>query len=215
MAARIVLVDYSKGNLLSVARSLADVGAEVAITDDPAVICSASGIVLPGVGSLEDAMGFIGASGVGEALVDALARNVPFLGICLGEHLLMESGEESESGSCAALGVLKGTVTRLDGSVLKVPHVGWDQIEITQTGRACPLFEGIEDGAHVYFTHSYALADDVDPSLVAAYTDYTRRFPSAIWRDNIFAVQFHPEKSSRVGLAILRNFVRLVPEEGR
>lgn len=212
MAPRIVLVDYHKGNLLSVARSLSDVGAEVAITDDPAKIRAAAGLVLPGVGSFEDAMGFLHGSGVAEALTDALARTVPFLGICLGEHLIMESGDESAGGYCAGLGVVGGSVRKLDGSVLKVPHVGWDQLELTELGRRCPLFEGVGDGAHVYFTHSYALDDDVDEGIVAAYTAYTRRFASAIWDGSaLFAVQFHPEKSSTVGLRILKNFVSLVP----
>ena len=212
MAPRIVIIDYHKGNLLSVARSLSDVGAKVEISDNPAKIRAAAALVLPGVGSFEDAMGFLEESGIGEALVDALDRRVPFLGICLGEHLIMESGDESESGFCEGLGVVKGTVRRLDGSALKVPHVGWDQLELTDVGRRCQLFAGVEDGAHVYFTHSYALADDIDTALVAARTNYTRDFPSAIWDGgNLFAVQFHPEKSSTVGLHILKNFVRLVP----
>ena len=157
MAPRIVIIDYHKGNLLSVARSLTDVGAEVEITDDPDKIAAAEALVLPGVGSFEDAMGFLNGSGEGAALVDALARRVPFLGICLGEHLIMEGGDEAESGWCEGLGVVKGTVRRLDDSMLKVPHVGWDQLELTDVGRRCPLFAGVEDGAHVYFTHSYEL----------------------------------------------------------
>ena len=210
MAPKIVIVDYHKGNLLSVARSLADVGAEVEVTDDPTKIRAASGLVLPGVGSFEDAMGYLVESGEGEAIADVISRDVPFLGICLGQHLIMESGDEAESGFCAGLGAVPGTVRRLDDAELKVPHVGWDQLEITEHGRACPLLEGIEDGAHVYFTHSYALAEDVDAAIVATYTDYTRRFPSTIWRGNLFAMQFHPEKSSRVGLRILSNFAHLV-----
>ena len=210
MAPRIVIVDYHKGNLLSVARSLSDVGADVEVTDDPAKIRAASGLVLPGVGSFEDAMGYLVESGEGEAIADVISRDVPFLGICLGQHLIMESGDEAESGFCAGLGAVPGTVRRLDDAELKVPHVGWDQLEITEHGRACPLLAGIEDGAHVYFTHSYALAEDVDPAIVATYTDYTRRFPSTIWCGNLFAMQFHPEKSSRVGLRILSNFAQLV-----
>ena len=211
MAARIVIIDYHKGNLLSVARSLSDVGAEVEITDDPRKIATAKALVLPGVGSFEDAMGFLNESGEGAALVDALPRGVPVLGSCLGEHLIMESGDESESGFCEGLGVVKGTVRRPESSTLKVPHVGWDQLELTEVGRRCPLFEGVDNGAHVYFTHSYALSDDLDEGVIAARTDYTRAFPSAIWNgENLFAVQFHPEKSSTVGLRILENFVRLV-----
>ena len=193
MAPRIVIIDYHKGNLLSVARSLSDVGAEVEITDDPGKIAAAEALVLPGVGSFEDAMGFLGESGEGAALVDALTG----------------------SGWCEGLGVVRGTVRRLDDSTLKVPHVGWDQLELTDVGRSCPLFAGVADGAHVYFTHSYALSDDVDPGVVAARTDYTRAFPSAIWDGGtLFAVQFHPEKSSTVGLRILENFVRLVQGGG-
>ena len=215
MAPRIVIIDYHKGNLLSVARSLSDVGAEVEITDDPGKIAAAEALVLPGVGSFEDAMGFLDESGEGAALVDALTRKVPFLGICLGEHLIMEGGDEAESGWCEGLGVVRGTVRRLDDSTLKVPHVGWDQLELTDVGRSCPLFAGVADGAHVYFTHSYALSDAVDPGVVAARTDYTRAFPSAIWDGGtLFAVQFHPEKSSTVGLRILENFVRLVQGGG-
>lgn len=209
MAPKITVVDYHKGNLLSVVRSLVDVGAEAEVTDDPAKIRAASAVVLPGVGSLEDAMGYISQSGQDEALMDVIERDVPFLGICLGQHLIMESGDEAEEGYCEALGAVSGTVRRLEPGTLKVPHVGWDQLEITEHGRACPLLAGIEDGAHVYFTHSYALAEDVDPAIVATYTDYTRRFPSTIWRDNVFAMQFHPEKSSRVGLRILSNFAQL------
>ncbi len=212
MAPRIVLIDYHKGNLLSVARSLSDVGAEITITDEPDKIRAAAGLVLPGVGSFEDAMGFLHESGVAEALADALARKVPFLGICLGEHLIMEYGDESAGGYCAGMGMVRGSVRKLDGSTLKVPHVGWNQLELTESGRRCPLFAGVEDGAHVYFTHSHALDDDVDEGIVAAYTSYTRRFASAIWDGSaLFAVQFHPEKSSTVGLRILKNFVSLVP----
>lgn len=212
MAPRIVLIDYHKGNLLSVVRSLSDVGAEVTITDEPDKIRAAAGLVLPGVGSFEDAMGFLHESGVAEALADALARKVPFLGICLGEHLIMEYGDESAGGYCAGMGMVRGSVRKLDGSALKVPHVGWDQLELTGLGHRCPLFEGVGDGAHVYFTHSYALDDDVDEGIVTAYTGYTRRFASAIWDGSaLFAVQFHPEKSSTVGLRILKNFVSLVP----
>ena len=210
MAPRIVIIDYHKGNLLSVARSLSDVGAEVEITDDPGKIAAAEALVLPGVGSFEDAMGFLGESGEGAALVDALTRKVPFLGICLGEHLIMEGGDEAGSGWCEGLGVVRGTVRRLDDSTLKVPHVGWDQLHLTGHGRACPLLVDVPEGSNVYFTHSYAVSDDVDDAIVATRTHYVRSFASTVWSDNIFGVQFHPEKSSATGLRILSNFLRYV-----
>ena len=216
MAGRIVVVDYHKGNLLSVVRSLVDVGADAVISDEPAVISGASAVVLPGVGSLEDAMDYMRASGQDEAVCDSIARGVPFLGICLGQHLLMERGDERthehapDDVWCPGLGVIPGSARRLDGGRLKVPHVGWDQIHLTEAGRACLLFAGVAEGANMYFTHSYALDDDVAPNLVAARTHYTRSFASAIWRDNVYAVQFHPEKSSVEGLKILSNFVGIV-----
>ena len=210
MAGRIVVVDYHKGNLLSVVRSLAECGGDAHVTDDPAAIAAADAVVLPGVGAFEDAMAYMNESGQAEAVCAAVRRGVPFLGICLGEHLVVSRGNESSDGSWVeGMGLVQGSATRLDGSRLKVPHVGWDQLHLTDHGRACPLFKGVAEGANVYFTHSYALDNDVDTDVVAARTHYTRSFASAIWRDNLFAVQFHPEKSSACGLTILRNFVGL------
>lgn len=208
MAKKIVVVDYHKGNLLSVARGIADAGAEALVTDDPDAIAAADALVLPGVGAFGDAMAYMGPSGQADAIRDAVAAGAPFLGICLGLQLLFERGSECEGADWAqGLGILKGSVTRLESGRLKVPHVGWDQVHLTDHGRACPLFAGVPEGANVYFTHSYALADDVDPSVVAARTHYTRSFASAVWSGNVFGVQFHPEKSSAMGLAILKNFV--------
>ena len=207
---RIVVVDYHKGNLSSVERGLTEVGGTALVSDDPQAIRDASAIVLPGVGSFGDAAAYLRESGQGEAILDAIGRGVPFLGICLGLQLLFERGSETGDGSWAeGLGVLAGSATRLESSRLKVPHVGWDQLDLTDHGRACPLLAGVAEGAHVYFTHSYALADDVDPAFVAARTHYARSFASAVWRDRVFGVQFHPEKSSAVGRGILANFVRL------
>ena len=215
MSGKIVVVDYHGGNLLSVARGLSDAGGSVTVTDDPAAIRGAAGLLLPGVGGFEDAMGYVGPSGQGEALVDAIGRGVPFLGICLGLHLLFERGDESADGSWVrGLGVLAGSVTRLESGRLKVPHVGWDQVHLTGHGRECPLLAGVPEGANVYFTHSYAVGDDVDPAVVAARTHYARSFASAVWSGNVFGVQFHPEKSSARGLGILRNFVGLVEGGG-
>ena len=216
MARPIVIVDYHKGNLRSVERGLAEAGGSVLVTDDPAIIAESSALVLPGVGSFGDAMAYLCESGQREAILAALGRGVPFLGICLGLQLLFERGSETDDGSWApGLGVMMGSATRLESSRLKVPHVGWDQLDLTPSGRACPLFEGVAEGAHVYFTHSYALADDVPAGLVTARTHYARSFASAAWdRANTYGVQFHPEKSSAVGLQILRNFVRLAGSAG-
>ena len=207
---RIVVVDYHKGNLSSVERGLTEVGGTALVSDDPQAIRAASAVVLPGVGSFGDAAAYLRESGEGEAILDAIGRGVPFLGICLGLQLLFERGSETGDGSWAeGLGVLAGSATRLESSRLKVPHVGWDQLDLTDHGRACPLLAGVAEGAHVYFTHSYALSDDVDSAFVAARTHYARSFASAVWRDHVFGVQFHPEKSSAVGRGILANFVRL------
>lgn len=208
MPGRIVVVDYHKGNLLSVTRGLAEAGGDAVTSDDPAAIRAASGVVLPGVGSFGDAIGYMRESGQAEAVLDAVGRGVPFLGICLGLQLLFERGSETDDGSWAeGLGVLAGSATRLESGRLKVPHVGWDQLHLTAHGRACPLLADVPEGANVYFTHSYALADDVSDEFVAARTHYARSFASAVWRDNVCGVQFHPEKSSAVGLGILRSFV--------
>ena len=210
----IAVVDYHKGNLLSVVRSLSDVGARAEATDDPSVLCAADAVVVPGVGAFEDAMSFLVASGEGDAIKEAASRGVPFLGICLGLHVLFERGEERSDGQAGewvtGLGLLSGSVTRLVSGRLKVPHVGWDQLHLTPHGRQCALYEGVPEGANVYFTHSFAVADDVDDAVVTTRSHYTRSFASGVWANNIYGVQFHPEKSSSTGLAILRNFVKAV-----
>lgn len=211
---QIAIVDYHKGNLSSVLRSLTDVGARAQTTDDPAVIAAADAVVVPGVGAFEDAMAFLDASGESDAIRDAVGRGVPFLGICLGMHVLFERGDERSDGKAGeavpGLGILRGSVTRLESGRLKVPHVGWDQMHLTSHGRECALHEGIPEGANVYFTHSFAAADDVEDAVVAARTHYTRSFACGVWADNVYGVQFHPEKSSTTGITILRNFVQLI-----
>lgn len=218
----IVVVDYHKGNLSSVERGLVRAGGVAVVTDDPDVIRSADALVLPGVGSFYDAMEYMRASGQAEAVCEALGRGVPFLGICLGFQLLFERGEEGVLEDAPGfpwtpgLGVLPGSVVRMKSDSLKVPHVGWNQLDTTAVGRTCPLLAGVERGSHMYFTHSYV----VDPATVraedvAATTDYTLDFPSVVWRDAIFGCQFHPEKSSTEGLAILRNFVSIVKGDAR
>lgn len=204
---QLVVIDYHKGNLSSVERSLADCGADVAITDDPARIAEAPAVVLPGVGSFYDAMSFMRETGQDKAVLSAVEKGAAFLGICLGQHLIFERGDEGADGWMDGIGLMRGSIARLESSTLKVPHVGWNQLEIGEQGRSCPLLDGIESGAHVYFTHSYATAGDIDPAVVAATTDYTRSFASCTWSEKVFAVQFHPEKSSATGMRILRNFV--------
>ena len=230
----IVVIDYHKGNLSSVRRGLMRAGWDDVVTsDDPAAIRAAAGLVLPGVGSFYDAIEFMRESGQDEAVLEAIGRGVPFLGICLGLQLLCARGDEgvpAEAGASVetaaaapvdapgvsdgpwtpGLGVLAGSVTRLESARLKVPHVGWDQLHVTEAGRDCPLLAGVPEGANVYFTHSYAVADDADASQVAARTHYVRSFPCVAWRGNVFGCQFHPEKSSATGLMILRNFVSIV-----
>ena len=210
----IAVVDYHKGNLLSVVRSLSDVGADARATDSPSEIGRADAVVVPGVGAFEDAMAFINESGQAEAIVDASHRGVPFLGICLGLHVLFERGDERSDGKAGewieGLSLFPGSVTRLESGRLKVPHVGWDQLHLTRHGRECALYEGVPEGANVYFTHSYALADDVNESVVTTRSHYTRSFASGVWENNVYGVQFHPEKSSTTGLTILRNFVQKV-----
>ena len=218
MAAPIVVVDYHKGNLLSVVRGLSEVGGEASISDDPAAIAGASGIVLPGVGSFEDAMSYMSESGQADAVREAVGRGVPFLGICLGLQLLFERGDERTDGKLHGasdperwvdgLGVLRGSATRLRSGRLKVPHVGWDQIHLTAHGQACPLFRGVPEGANVYFTHSYALDDDVEDKVVATRTYYVRSFASSVWSENVYGVQFHPESvMTPDGKLILKNFL--------
>ncbi len=213
----IVVVDYHKGNLSSVRRGLMRAGyGNVLISDEPAVIEAAAGVVLPGVGSFADAIAFMREAGQDKAILAAVGRGVPFLGICLGLQLLCERGDEGvaqegeghmwESG----LGLLCGSCTRLDSARLKVPHVGWDQLHVSEAGRACPLLAGVPEGANVYFTHSYAVDADARADEVAAATHYVRSFPCVMWKGNVFGCQFHPEKSSATGLAILKNFVRIV-----
>lgn len=215
-APEIVVVDYHKGNLSSVVRSVAAVGGDVGISDDPAVIARATGIIMPGVGSFEDAMSYLRSSGEADAVIDAIRRGVPYLGICLGLHLPFSRGSERNGDKCwggewvPGLGILEGSVTRLESSRLKVPHVGWNQIHLTGLGRACPLFVDVPEGANVYFTHSYAVQEGDAEAITSAVTHYTRTFPAAIWDDNIFGLQFHPEKSSATGLRILSNFVKYV-----
>ena len=210
----IAVVDYGMGNLRSVARALEHVvpaGTRVRVTDRAADIESADRIVFPGQGAARDCMRAIDARGIREPLLRA-SRSRPFLGMCMGLQVLLAYSEENEGTSC--LGLFPGTVRFFghegrDGESrpLKIPHMGWNGV--TQC-RVHPLWEGIEDGTRFYFVHSY-YAEPADSSLVAGTTEYGRTFASVIARDNVFACQFHPEKSSRDGLRLLASFVHWSP----
>lgn len=206
----VAVVDYHKGNLSSVARGLGRAGLDARITDDAEKIVAADAVVLPGVGAFADAMGFIGPSGQGDAIRESVERGRPFLGICLGLQLLFSRGDEGSQGWTEGLSLFPGSCTRLRSDRLKVPHVGWDSLDLTGPGHGCPLLQGVAEGANMYFTHSYALDSDVPRSLVAAQTHYTRSFASVIWNDVVFGTQFHPEKSSGQGQIILDNFAAIV-----
>lgn len=215
MRGDIVVVDYHKGNLQSVVRGVNAAGGHAFASDEPADIDRAAAVILPGVGAFEDAMAYMRQSGQADAIVSRIGAGVPFLGICLGLHLLFQRGAERSAGHrgngewVGGLGVLEGSVARLESSRLKVPHVGWDQAHLTEHGRRCPLFVDVPEGANVYFTHSYATTDDIDGGIVAATTHYACSFASGVWKDNVFGVQFHPEKSSHAGMRILSNFVNV------
>lgn len=200
----IVIVDYSMGNLRSVQKALEQVGHAATISGDPAVVRQAAKLILPGVGAFGDAMRALAERRLIEPLCEAAAGGKPLLGICLGLQLLFETGYED--GRHEGLGILPGEVVRFAAQPgLKIPHMGWNQLRIT---RPAPHLAGLADGVHMYFVHSYYVVPR-DRSLVAAETDYPAAFASAVWRDNLFATQFHPEKSQAEGLKILRNFAAL------
>jgi len=202
---RIAVVDYGMGNLRSVAKALEHVapGAEVLATADPAAIRSAERVVVPGQGAMPDCMRQLAASGAREAVIEAAGAK-PFLGICIGLQMLFERGEE---GDTRGLGLLPGNVPRFRVSGLKIPHMGWN--EVLQRRRHA-LWAGIADRSRFYFVHSYFPAPR-DEGLTAATCVYGLPFTCAVARDNIFAVQFHPEKSQSAGLQLLSNFVRWRP----
>lgn len=197
------------GNLASVAKALEHSGADVRLTQSPAAVRDARAVVLPGVGAFRDAAVRLEESGLGAAVVERIGAGTPFLGVCLGLQLLFESSAEGEAQP--GLGVFAGTITRLDTD-LKVPQIGWNELEWTAAGAG--MARGLPAPAAVYFVHSYA-AVPTDPTLVAATVDYGGTVVAAVARDNVWAVQFHPEKSSRTGLRLLTNFVTLVREEAQ
>ena len=197
----IAIIDYGMGNLRSVQKGLERVGAAAEVTRDAARIEAAAGVVLPGVGAFGACMDNLRAYGLVEPVRRVISRGTPFLGICLGMQLLFEESEEF--GPVRGLGIFPGRVVRFaDRPGMQVPHMGWNQIRKRQD---LPHLRGIADGTFVYFVHSYYVVP-ADPSLAATSTEYGIEFTSAIARDNVFATQYHPEKSQAVGLKILENF---------
>lgn len=194
----IYVIDYGMGNLRSVLKAFEFMGHSVELCTTPSQLKNARALVLPGVGAFDDAVAHLRDSGLWDALLARLAQGLPFLGICLGYQLLFEGSEE---GSLAGLGFFKGRVRRF-GDALKVPHMGWNSVKIVGEQ---PFFEGVPDGSHFYFVHSY-YPEPADRSLVAATSDYQGEFAAAIATENLLAMQFHPEKSSQAGLRLLRNF---------
>jgi len=202
----IALIDYDSGNLRSAQRALLKVGADVKVVRRPEEIKDAAGVVLPGVGAFDDCVNALQKQELLEAARDYIKGGRPFLGICVGYQALFEKSEEFNS--CAAgMGIFEGKVVRFpQQNGLKVPQIGWNQLNILKAD--CPLYRGIKPGSYVYFVHSY-FPQPKDPSIIATETDYGTAFASSVWRDNVFATQFHPEKSQETGLRLLKNFVEL------
>jgi glutamine amidotransferase len=207
----IALIDYDSGNLRSVQKALLKAGGDVRFVRRPEEIADATAVVLPGVGAFDDCVNAMRKQDLLDAIREFIRGGRPFLGICVGYQALFERSEEFNS--CAAgLGVFGGKVVRFpDQPGLKIPQIGWNQIDIARPD--CPLFRGIDSGSYVYFVHSF-FPQPLDPSIIATKTTYGRAFASSVWRDNIFATQFHPEKSQDVGLQLLRNFVGLASDSG-
>ena len=198
----IAIIDYDAGNIKSVEKALLSMGETPVLTRDPEVILQADHIILPGVGSFGDAMENLNKFGLIDVIHEAINRKIPFLGICLGLQLLFESSEETPG--VAGLGILKGKIVRIpEGPGLKIPHMGWNSLNVRE---GALLFKGLEKEPYVYFVHSYYLQAK-DPKIVAATTEYGVTIHASVEKENVFACQFHPEKSSKTGLAILKNFL--------
>jgi glutamine amidotransferase len=203
----IALLDYGSGNLRSVHKALLKVGAEVRIVTKPDGLKDAHAAVLPGVGAFDDCMRALQGQELFEATREFIWSGKPFLGICVGYQALFERSEEFDS-RMPGLGIFKGTVIRFSKeNGLKIPQIGWNRLEHIRT--ECPLFRGIAEGSYVYFVHSF-FPKPAEASIVATQTSYGQNFASSIWQDNVFATQFHPEKSQLIGLRLLNNFVDLV-----
>lgn len=204
----IAMIDYDAGNIRSVEKAIESLGAHVVLTRDPEVLLSADHVILPGVGSFGDAMEKLQKYGLIPVIHQIVEKGTPFLGICLGLQLLFDSSEETPG--VPGLGILKGKVLRFEEKEgYKIPHMGWNSLHIKDSAR---LFQGIPEDAYVYFVHSYYLQAE-DESIVAATSEYANLIHASIESGNVFACQFHPEKSSDIGLKILKNFINIQKEE--
>ena len=200
----IAIIDYDAGNIKSVEKALQKLGQEVVITRDADTILHADKVILPGVGAFGDAMDNLKKYGLDQVIYKVVEKEIPFLGICLGLQLLFERSDESKG--VEGLGILKGEILRIpDQEDLKIPHMGWNSLHLQNDGR---LFRGLEENSYVYFVHSYYLKAE-EEEIVKATTEYSTHIHASVEKGNVFACQFHPEKSSDVGLQILKNFVEL------
>ena len=199
----IAIVDYGAGNLHSVKNALDFIGAKSVVTSSADVIADADKVILPGVGAFGDAMARLNESSLTEPVKRAIADGKPFLGICLGLHMLFEESEESAGAK--GLGIFKGKIVKIPDTGLKIPHMGWNSIDVVKDSR---ILKGIGTEPYVYFVHSYYIKPE-DEGIVSAYTEYGARLAIAVEKDNVFATQFHPEKSGDIGMTILKNFVSL------
>ena len=198
----VAVIDYGVGNLYSVSKAFAALGAEVTVTNDPAVLTSADKIVLPGVGAFGDCMDNFRATGLADTFLSLVQKGKPVLGICVGMQILFESGEESPGA--VGLGILRGTVRKINSHGEKIPHMGWNRLILTR--RQADLWQGLGEAPYVYFVHSYHAVPG-DEGIITARTMYGELVTAAVQKDNIWATQFHPEKSGDVGLKILANFL--------
>ena len=200
----LAIIDYDAGNLRSVAKALEKLGETPVITRNPAEILSADHIILPGVGSFGDAMNRLHQYGLVDVIRKASASHIPFLGICLGLQLLFASSEETPG--VEGLGICSGKILRIpDTEGLKIPHMGWNSITVNKNSR---ILKNIGSEPYVYFVHSYYVNAE-DESIISAYTEYGQKLDIAVEKDNVFATQFHPEKSGETGMTILKNFIAL------
>jgi len=204
---KVVVVDYGAGNLHSVSRAVVNAGTRPLVTSNPAYLDDAEAVIVPGVGAAADTMSNLRTSGFVEPIREYIASGRPFLGVCMGQQALFDVSEEGGEHEC--LGILPGRVVRFSNGH-KVPHMGWNQVRIV---RQHPIFEGIEDGSHFYFVHSYYPRPE-NPDVVIGETEYGVMFASVIARDNVVATQFHPEKSGETGLRMYANFLKIAATAG-